>query len=112
MRILVLCHTFEEKIEWPAEEATCLKKDVQVERKNMIPRSRKVTHPNQLKAAPSSKYILVSSKIYGLEKKLVNTIQETTTTKIQAVFAELCPQYYKLFHLVKIACNIALQDKV
>lgn len=86
MRILVLSHIFEEKIQWPAEEATSLKKDVQVERKNTIPRTRKVTHPNQLKAAPSSKYVLVSSNIYGHEKKPVNTIQDTTTHKHTSYF--------------------------
>lgn len=88
MRIHVLSHMFEEKIEWPAEEATSLKKDVQVERKNTIPRTRKVTHPNQLKAAPSLKYVLVSSNIYGHEKKPVNTIQDTTTHKTYKLFSQ------------------------
>lgn len=76
------------------------------------PISRKIIHPNHLKAAPSSKYMLVSSNSHGHERKPVNTIQDTTTTNIEAIFKESGPQHLKLFHLVKIACIIALQDKV
>lgn len=75
-RILILSHIFEEKIEWPAEEATSLKKDVQVERKNTIPSWRKLTHPNQLQAAASLKYMLMSSNTNGNEKKPVHNYQK------------------------------------
>lgn len=93
MRILDVSHVFEEKIEWPAEEATSLKKDVQVERKNTIPRSREVAHPNRLKAAPSSKSMLVSSNTYDHEQKPVNAIQDTAATNIQAIVKEPGPQH-------------------